>query len=121
MFVEARHEPFAATPDDARGFDTVLVILKALLRREAGHADVVRRLTVARRGAKVDDIYVVMTDRFRLLPTGQVFLFSRPPPRLDARDLYFFVDVVDVVSVERQAVGQLRRLQHARDPIDWLE
>src|SRR5262245_11874542 len=40
MFVEARHQPFAATTDDTRGFDAVLVILKALLRREAGHADV---------------------------------------------------------------------------------
>src|SRR5262245_30955328 len=60
MFVESRDQAFAAAPDDARGLDAVLVILKTLVGREAGHADVVAGFAVALRVAEVDDIYVVL-------------------------------------------------------------
>src|SRR5262245_4376961 len=64
MLVEARDQALPAAPDDARRFDAVLVILKALLGREAGHADVVGRLAIAFRIAQVDDIDVVMPGPF---------------------------------------------------------
>ncbi len=59
--VEPRHEALAEPFDDAGGLDAVLVILEPLLRREAGHADVVAGLPVAFGIAQVDDVDMVMT------------------------------------------------------------
>src|SRR5215471_20079415 len=85
MLVQTRDEPLAAPFDDARRLDAVLVILKALLGREAGHADVVARLAVALRIAEVDDIDVVMTGSVsRLWRARQVPCPTSPVARRDA-------------------------------------
>jgi hypothetical protein len=58
--IQPRHKALAATPDDARRFDPLFMILEALFRRESRHADVVRRFAVALRIAQEDDVDVVM-------------------------------------------------------------
>jgi hypothetical protein len=58
--IQPRHKALSATPDDARRFDPLFMILEALFRRESRHADVVRRFAVALRIAQEDDVDVVM-------------------------------------------------------------
>ena len=60
MRVQTRNEAFAETADDAGRLDPLLVILKALLRRQPGHADVIGGLTVATRIAEIHDVDGVM-------------------------------------------------------------
>jgi hypothetical protein len=60
MGVEPRNEALAEAADDPCGFDALLVILEALLRREAGHADVISGLAVAARVAKIHDVDVMV-------------------------------------------------------------
>jgi hypothetical protein len=54
--VQPRDEALAETPDDTGSPDALLVVLETLLRREAGHADVVGGLAVAARVAEIDDV-----------------------------------------------------------------
>src|SRR5262245_162273 len=63
MLVEAGHQPLAETAHDTGGLDSVLVILEALLWREAGHAHVVPGFAIALRIAQIDDIYRMMASR----------------------------------------------------------
>ncbi len=58
--IQPRHKALAATPDDARRFDPLFVILETLFRREPCHADVVRRFAVTLRIAQENDVDVVM-------------------------------------------------------------
>jgi hypothetical protein len=51
VLVEPRHEPFAAAPDDARGFEAAFVIVKTLFGGESGHADVIAGFAIALRVA----------------------------------------------------------------------
>src|SRR5262245_9931522 len=63
--IEPRHQPLAAAFDDASGFDTLLVILEALLGRQAGHADVIAGFAVPFRVTKKHHVDVVMVRRVR--------------------------------------------------------
>src|SRR6185295_13197755 len=45
---------------DARGFDALFMIVKALLGRESGHADIITGLAVSLRVAQVDDVDAMM-------------------------------------------------------------
>src|SRR5262245_8184967 len=73
MRIEPRHQPLPAALDDASGFDALLVILEALLGRQAGHADVIAGLAVPFRVTKKHHVDVVVVRRvglarFLLLP-----------------------------------------------------
>ena len=60
MRVQTRDEPFAEAADNASRLDALLVILEALLGREAGHADVVGSFAVAAGVSEVDDVDVMV-------------------------------------------------------------
>jgi hypothetical protein len=65
MRVQLRHEPLTVLADDPRGFDACFVVLKAGLRRQAGHADVITRLPVAFWIGQIDDVHRMMALSFR--------------------------------------------------------
>jgi hypothetical protein len=58
--VQPWNEPFAEASDNAGGLHPLLVILEALLRGEARHADVIGGLAVAARVAEIDDVHRMM-------------------------------------------------------------
>src|SRR5665213_1818552 len=58
--IQPRHEALAASRHDARGLETLFVILETALGGEAGHPDVVAGFAVALRIAEIDDVDGVM-------------------------------------------------------------
>ena len=65
--VQPRNKAFAESTDHAGGLGPPLVILEALLWREAGHADVVGGLAVAARVAEINDVDVMVIAGRRLM------------------------------------------------------
>ena len=107
MRVQPRHEALAAPLDDACGLDAPFVILEPLLRREAGHTDVVTSLTVAARVPKVNHVNGVV------IPPASA-------GHLNGLDFDDFCGVRVVPRRERQATCELRSKRHARHAIDRL-
>ena len=58
--IELRHQPYTETPDDPGGFRPRLVVRETLFGGQSGHANVIARLAVATRIAKVHDVYAMM-------------------------------------------------------------